>query len=92
MKAHSDAYLTGDADTAYAILSRRCRARLDLPQFASITKSAADEYGKALKIQSFTAEVNGDLARVTYTYRVSAINQVYEPWSLENGQWHNEDC
>lgn len=32
-------------------------------------------------MQSFTSQINGGPARVTYTHR-----------SLEDGKWRNEDC
>lgn len=35
--------------------------------------------------------MRGDLARLTYTYAVSQINQSDEPWVDENG-WKNDDC
>jgi hypothetical protein len=32
------------------------------------------------------------LALVTYTYDKAAINQASEPWVLEDGAWHEDDC
>lgn len=92
VQSYSDAFLTGDADTAYAQLTERCRARTDEAQFASIVEQAADLYGSALAFETYEADVNGDQARVTYTYAVAAINQQQEPWAREAGVWHNDDC
>jgi hypothetical protein len=45
-----------------------------------------------LPVRSFVAEVSGDLARVTYTYDLKAINQDAEPWVREDGKWKEDDC
>ncbi|SNY69354.1 hypothetical protein [Paractinoplanes atraurantiacus] len=49
-------------------------------------------YGSALPMETYSAKVTGDLARVTYTYSVKAINQESEPWTREGGDWHQDDC
>lgn len=92
VKAYSDAYLTGDAKGAYALLSARCQKRMSAPEFRAIVAQARDLYGSALPIKTYHADVQGDLARVSYTYDVSAINQDSEPWVLEDGAWHEDDC
>lgn len=38
------------------------------------------------------AQVTADRATVTYTYDVPALNQDGEPWVLEEGAWHNDQC
>lgn len=90
--AYSDAFLTGDGATAYALLSERCKDRLPEPRFTAEVQQAGQLYGSALPLESYHAEVSGDLARVTYTYSVSAINQDREPWVRESGQWREDDC
>lgn len=92
VQAYSDAYLTGKGEAAYALLSKRCQERMDRNQFVALVGQAKQMYGSALPIQTFKAEVSGDLARVTYTYSVSAINQDAEPWVRESGHWHEDDC
>lgn len=89
---YSDAFLSGDSATAYAILSERCKARTDEVAFASIVKSAAATYGAPLPFATYDAEVNGSQARVSYTYAVPAINQSQEPWAYEESKWHQDDC
>lgn len=89
---YSDAYLTGDAKTAYAILSARCKKRLSKSQFARLVNYAESMYGSKLPFKTFSAKVYGDMARVTYTFSVKAINQTREPWVKESGHWREDDC
>lgn len=90
--SYSDAYLTGDADTGYDLFSKRCKARMSKEEFADLVSQAKDLHGSALPLKTFDAEISGDLARVTYTYDLSAINQDSEPWVREEGQWREDDC
>ena len=92
MTAYSDAFLTGDATAAYELLSARCQARTSHTEFAGIVEAAKAQYGHALPLRSFKAQVSSDLARVTYTYDVAEINQDAEPWVREDGAWHEDDC
>jgi hypothetical protein len=92
VQAYSDAFLTGDGKTAYELLSERCRKRTTLAEFSGIVEAAKSTYGSALPIETFSASVSSDLARVTYTYSIKAINQDSEPWVRENGSWHEDDC
>lgn len=91
-QAYSDAYLTGDADAAYGLLSQRCQDRMPADQFGAVVQAAKAQYGSALDFKSFDADVNGDQARVTYTYDTAAINQDQEPWVKESGEWREDDC
>jgi hypothetical protein len=92
VKAYSDAFLTGDAATAYGLLSERCRKRTSLSEFTGIVTAAEQMYGSALPLATYSAKVSDDLARVTYTYSIKAINQEAEPWTREGGNWHQDDC
>ena len=90
--AYSTAYLGGDGPQAYALLSARCKARVSAEQMQSMTRSANATYGQQ-PIQTLVVDdQSGDLARVTYTYTVPAINQTREPWVRESGQWLEDDC
>lgn len=92
-QAYSNAYLTGDDKAAYSLLSKRCQERTTAADFAEIVAGAADLYGKAIPFTTFKADVSGDMARVTYTYKdVPAIDQEAEPWVREGGKWHEDDC
>jgi hypothetical protein len=91
VKAYSDAFLTGDP-AAYDLLSGRCQERLSRSRFTAMVAAAKQLYGSALPFTSYVAKASGDMARVTYTYDVSAINQSREPWVFENGAWREDDC
>lgn len=90
--AYSDAFLTGDADAAFAMLSKRCQDRVGAETFAGIVAQAEQTYGSPLELESFEAQISGDLARASYTYAVSAIDQDQEPWVREAGEWREDDC
>ncbi|MEU4419700.1 nuclear transport factor 2 family protein [Actinoplanes sp. NPDC024001] len=92
VQAYSDAFLTGDATTAYGLLSDRCRKRLSQAEFTETVTAAKELYGSPLPFQSYSATATGDLARVSYTYSIKAINQEKEPWTREAGRWHQDDC
>lgn len=92
VQAYSDAFLTGEGDTAYALLSRRCQDRNSSDDFTAMVVAAGELYGSPLAFTSFDAQVSGDLARVSYTYDVASINQDAEPWVREDGKWHEDDC
>jgi hypothetical protein len=92
VNAYSVSYLSGDGDAAFALLSSRCKARLSETEMRSVTAQAKAIYGQ-LPIQSYTVnDLSGDLARVTYTYSVAAIDQTKEPWVREGGRWLEDDC
>jgi hypothetical protein len=82
----------GSSGGAHALLSARCRKRMSPNAFSTLTSAAEKTYGSALPIKSFDAQGSGDLARVTYTYDLKAINQNAEPWVRENGKWKEDDC
>jgi hypothetical protein len=92
VQAYSDAYLTGKPLVSYNLLSKRCQARVSLSYWTGLVTAAKDAYGSALPIKTYSEHVEGTLARVTYTYDVSAIDQTDEPWVMESGHWHEDDC
>lgn len=93
---YSDAYLTGDGDAAYALLSSRCQGEESKAEFTAIVEAAGELYGSALPFKSFDATlhpaVDPTMASATYTYSISAIDQESEPWVREDGRWLNDDC
>lgn len=92
VQTYSDAFLDGDPVEAYEVFSARCKAEVSLSFFTGIVTAAKMTYGSALPIQTYEAQVDGDLARVTYTYDVPALNQSAEPWVREDGVWRQDDC
>lgn len=89
---YSDAFLDGEASSAYDLLSKRCRSQFSRSYFTGIVMAAKSQYGKALPIREFSAKVRSDLAVVSYGYDVPALDQENETWVLEGGRWHNDDC
>jgi hypothetical protein len=92
VQGYSDAFLGGEPVQAYEYFSSRCEERTSLSYFTGIVTAAEGLYGAALPIRDYSAEISGDLARVTYTYDVPALDQTREPWSRESGAWKLDDC
>ncbi|MCW2763512.1 MAG: hypothetical protein JWR85_3713 [Marmoricola sp.] len=92
VQGYSDAFLGGDPTVAYDYFSARCRQQVSLSYFTGIVMAAGQVYGSVLPITSYQAQVAGDMARVSYTYDVAALNQTDEPWSREDGAWKQDDC
>ena len=92
VQAYSDAFLTGDSDTAYALLSARCQERIAADEFSSAVTMAGAQYGDPLAFDTYSEDQQGTMARVTYTYSdAPEINQDSEPWVNEDG-WKQDDC
>ncbi len=91
VRAYSDAYLSGNGTAAHTLLSSRCKQRLTLAQMKAVTSQAKNLYGQT-PIVHLDVQVNGDLARATYSYAVPALKQTREPWVRESGSWHEDDC
>lgn len=53
---------------------------------------AESMYGGALPFRSFSSKTSGDVAQVTYTFSVKAINRAAEPWTDGGSDWHEDDC
>jgi hypothetical protein len=92
VQGYSDGFLGGDPTVAYQYFSARCKEKVSLSYFTGIVAAAKTTYGNVLPIVSYDAQVSGDLARVTYTYDVGALNQEAEPWVREEGLWKTDDC
>ena len=92
VRAYSDAYLGGDAERAWELLSTRCKQRINLAQMRALVEGAESLYGEARMQSLRITEFSGSLARVTYRYTDSDIDQLNEPWILEGDEWHQDDC
>ncbi|MFD4670468.1 hypothetical protein ACFWNN_12075 [Lentzea sp. NPDC058450] len=92
VRAYSTAFLAGDGDAAYDLLSQRCKERNTRPNFVMLVQQAGTLYGpqeiRSLKVD----QAAGDLARVTYTYDSAELDQRGEPWVRESGVWRIDDC
>jgi hypothetical protein len=92
VQAYSDAYLSGDAAKAYALLSERCKKMDTFASFSYGVSQAKIVYGNPLPIRTYKAHIAEGMARVTYTYDASGINQTNQPWTLEATGWHDDNC
>ncbi|WP_433320236.1 hypothetical protein [Micromonospora chersina] len=90
--AYSDAFLDAKPTAGYELFSARCKERVTLSEFTGMLTAAKQMYGKAMTIKSLEAQISGDLARVTYTNDVPALNQSKEPWVRQDGRWKQDDC
>jgi len=91
VRSYSAAYLAGDGQGAWELLSERCRERLSVDTMTALAGEAARRYDGP-EMTSLSVEVSGDLGRATYSFTVGEINQDREPWAREHGAWHNDDC
>jgi len=91
VEAYSAAYLGNQPEKAIALMTARCKQRMNLAGMKELTATAEKIYGTA-KLISYAAELNEKQARVTYRYSDPAIDQVSEPWAKEAGQWLQDDC
>jgi hypothetical protein len=92
VKAYSAAYFKPDPDAGYALLSKRCRAQIGSEAYRTALTQAVSTYGhqavKAVTVDS----LSGDMARVSYTYSVPALNQQGQPWVREGNAWRYDAC
>ena len=91
VRAYTVAFLDGDDEAAYALLSERCHGEIASAVFKEIVDQAEAIYGGET-ITTYSESVNGNTATVTYELTDPALNQTNERWVLENGAWLNDDC
>lgn len=91
VRAYTDAFLGGDADGSYALLSERCHGEVAAAQFKDVVDQAHDIYG-GVTITSYADEIDGNIATATYELTEPALNQTNERWIIEGGAWRNDDC
>ena len=92
VQSYSNAYLTGDVVGSRSLLSERCKIRVGPGEWAAAVKVAGQKYGNALPIDAYDAQVSGDVARVSYTFTVAALDQSRQRWVHEGGRWHDDGC
>jgi hypothetical protein len=92
IRDYSEAYLGGDAERAWGLLSERCKQRITLDDMRSLVDQAEELYGDAELTEIRVVDLSGDLARATYRFSEPELDQLKEPWVREGGQWHVDDC
>ncbi|HWJ64868.1 MAG TPA: hypothetical protein VNS19_23040 [Acidimicrobiales bacterium] len=91
VRAYTDAFLGGEDEAAYALLSERCHGEMASADFKDIVDQAEATYGGET-ITTYDENVNGNTATVTYELTDPVLNQTNERWVLENGAWLNDEC
>ncbi len=93
VQAYTVAYFKGDADTAYAALSKRCQGKISAAEYGGVVEQAKTDYGPGHSATDVKAEVSGKLARVTYKVTgLPKFDQDAQPWALEGGTWKYDAC
>jgi hypothetical protein len=92
VKAYSTAYFKPDADAARALLSDRCKAKAPDAAYKAALQDAVDTYGHQT-VKSVTVDrLSGDVAVVSYTYSVPALDQKGQAWVREGSGWRYDAC
>lgn len=91
VRSYSSAFLRGDGDAAFAMLSARCQTVLPKAQLTAAARGGAALYGRA-RIVSIQPTLAGNRATVTYRFDQPAIDQTNQPWAREGGAWRYDSC
>ena len=87
VRAYSAAFLGGDAETAYGMLSAHSKSLTTFDEFRAAVEAGHQMYGDARLLNVNVDQIAGGMARVTYDYSEHAIDQTGQPWVKENGVW-----
>ncbi|GCD94062.1 hypothetical protein [Embleya hyalina] len=92
VRTYTAKMFTGDAASAYAILSTRCQGKTTTTEYGAVVAQAKKVYG-ALTVKSIKVdEMNGDRARVTYSVGVPTLDRTAQTWTREAGTWRWDGC
>jgi hypothetical protein len=91
VRSYTAAFLGGNVQAAYDLLSERCRNEMARNAFTRVVEQAAGAYGNAT-ITSYKETVRGNVGTATYSLTVPSLNQTEERWVLDGSAWHNDDC
>jgi hypothetical protein len=90
---YTKAYFEGDADTAYGILSERCRAEIPPEAYSAATGQAAKDYGPDHEAVDIGANVSGETAHVSYQVTgLPKFDKKAQPWTWEGDAWKYDAC
>ncbi|MFF6826725.1 hypothetical protein [Streptomyces longwoodensis] len=90
---YTASYFSGDADTAYGMLSKRCQGTTTPASYKAVVAKAAADYGPDHQATDVHAKVSGTRAQVGY--KVSGLpkfDQQGQPWALEGDAWRYDAC
>ncbi|OQD53171.1 hypothetical protein BM536_034305 [Streptomyces phaeoluteigriseus] len=90
---YTSAYFAADTDTAYGMLSARCREEIGADAYTALVEKAKADHGPDHPATDVRAEVSGKLGRVSYKVRgLPQFDQRAQPWTLEDGGWKYDAC
>lgn len=90
---YTASYFAADTDTAYGMLSERCRKEINEIVYGEMLRQAKQDYGTDHPATDVQAEVSGTMARVTYKVKgLPMLDQEAQPWTLEGGAWKYDAC
>lgn len=93
VQGYSDAFLQGDADSAWAYLTDRCQGSITEVQYGATVTSAGARYGAALPFAGWRASIHGVKALVTYTYASAPeLDQTAQEWTFDGASWLYDAC
>lgn len=92
VRDYTRALFSGDGPTGYDLLSARCKKLTDPDNFQGLADDAHHQYGN-LEIKEINIDtISGDLARVSYSVGVPALEREAQPWVREDGTWRWDAC
>lgn len=90
---YTASYFSGDADTAYGMLSARCAKKIGKDAYAGVVKQAAADYGDDHPAGDVQAEVSGTKGRATYKVTgLPKFDKQAQSWLLEGDAWKYDAC
>jgi hypothetical protein len=93
VQVYTAAYFEADVDTAWGMLSERCKGELNRIVYEEQLKAAKADYGPDHPATDVKVEVSGELARVTYGVKgLPMLDQTKQPWTLEDNAWKYDAC
>lgn len=92
VRDYTRALFSGDGPTGYNLLSARCKKFTYPDDYQGLADDAHHQYGN-LEIKSISIDnISGDLARVSYSVGVPALEREAQPWVREDGTWRWDAC
>ncbi|MEU3922712.1 hypothetical protein [Streptomyces sp. NPDC029004] len=92
VRRHVTATYTADTDTAYALLSQRCRDRQSLARYDELLSMEAEDLGPR-SVLSFKLEtLSGGSAVASYPIGAGGRDPRHVPWIWEDGGWLFDGC
>lgn len=91
-EAYTAAFFKPDADTTFALLSKRCQAATSVTQMKQILAASTLEYGTPAVKSTEVNQISGDMGRVTVHYVKPPLPEKPQSWTREGGAWKFDGC